>query len=270
MLKTLERKAIVSEMGESLVSNGWQKKKPIRKSGAAPMYVQVAEILDAEVKARQGERFALPSEGELAREFNVSRVTIRQALKQLEIRGLIYSEHGRGYFNTASRIRGLSGFHSFTSEVLKLGGTPGSTVLAYEEGQKLPATFRKHLEAAEEHDEDFILLRRIRSIDGKPVAVENAYLPAKLFPAATRAIFEETSLYEEMTSTWGVVPTWTDAIFEPTAATREEADLLDIKPGTPVLTVWRVTATENDQPVEYVKSVYVGGGFTLNVNRYRL
>ena len=83
-------------------------------------------------------------------------------------------------------------------------------------------------------------------------------------------MFEGTSLYEEMASTWGLVPTWTDAIFEPTAATREEAELLKIKPGSPVLTVWRVTVTETDQPVEYVKSVYTGDGFALNVSRYRL
>lgn len=245
-------------------------KKPIRKSGAAPMYTQVAEILDGEVRARQGERFALPSENELAREFGVSRVTIRQALKQLEVRGLIYSEHGRGYFNTAPRMRGLSGFHSFTTEVRKLGGVPGSKVLAYEEGRKLPEEFRKHLEATGDDDEDFYFLRRVRSIDGKAVAIEATYLPAKLFPSATRAMFEETSLYEEMTSTWGIVPTWTDAIFEPTAATAEEAGHLNIEPGSPVLTVWRATVTETDQTVEYVKGVYIGGGFTLNVNRYRL
>jgi GntR family transcriptional regulator len=248
----------------------WLKKRPIRKNGALPMYVQVAEILDAEVKSRRGVPFALPSEGELSREFGVSRVTVRQALKQLETRGVIYSEHGRGYFSTASRLRGVSGFHSFTSEVRKLGGEPSSTVISYEEGQHLPASFRSHLESSGDSEEPFIFLRRVRAIDGNPVAIEDAYLPSRLYPSATRAMFEGSSLYEEMTSTWGIVPTWTDALFEPAAATAEEAKHLRISEGVPVLTVWRVTVTDTDQAVEYVKSVYKGDGFMLNVNRYRL
>ncbi|MXN46448.1 UTRA domain-containing protein [Shinella kummerowiae] len=248
----------------------WLKKKPIRKSGAVPMYAQVAEILDTEVKSRNGAHFALPSEGELSREFGVSRVTIRQALKQLETRGVIYSEHGRGYFSTASRMRGVSGFHSFTREVQKLGGKPGSTIVSYDEKQPLPPAFRKHLQTEGESKPDFIVLRRVRTIDGDPVALEDAYLPMALYPSANRAMFEGASLYTEMTATWGIVPTWTDALFEPAAATAEEAGHLRIEPGAPILIVWRVTVTDTDQAIEYVKSVYKGDGFMLNVNRYRL
>lgn len=246
------------------------KRKPIRKNGAMPMYMQVAEFLDTEVKSHMGAHFALPSEGELSREFGVSRVTIRQALKQLETRGVIYSEHGRGYFSTASRMKGVSGFHSFTDEVRKLGGEPGSKIVAYLEDQELSPIFRKHLQPGEEYGADFLFLRRVRSIDGKPVAVEDAYLPSALFPSANRAMFEGSSLYAEMTATWGIVPTWTDALFEPVAATSEEASYLEIEPGAPVLAVWRVTMTDTDQAIEYVKSVYKGDGFMLNVNRYRL
>ncbi|MDO9417933.1 GntR family transcriptional regulator [Pararhizobium sp.] len=250
------------------MSDTW--KKPIRKSGAVPMYIQVAEILDTAVKSRGDATYALPSEGELSREFGVSRVTVRQALKQLETRGVIYSEHGRGYFKTASRMRGVSGFHSFTSEVRRLGGTPSSAIIDYRDGEKLPARFQGHLEASSDNSADFIFLRRVRSIDGNPVAIEDAYLPARLYPSATRAIFEGSSLYDEMTSTWGIVPTWTDALFEPVAANAEEAALLQIAEGSPVITVWRVTVTDTDQAVEYVRSVYKGDGFMLNVNRYRL
>lgn len=246
------------------------KKRPIRRNGGVPMYVQLAEILDAEVQLRKGTQYALPSEGDLAREFGVSRVTVRQALKQLESRGVIYSEHGRGYFNTTARMRGVSGFHSFTSEVRRLGGAPSSKVVAFDHVTGLPAAFRQHLEASGKDGEQFVYLKRIRAIDGNPVAIEDAYLPANLFPQMSREVLETASLYEEMTSTWGLVPAWTDALFEPVEATPEEAKHLDIDVGAPVLAVWRVTVTEIDQPVEYVKSVYKGGGFMLNVNRYRL
>lgn len=243
-------------------------KRPVRSPGAAPIYMQVAEILSDAIKARQGVYFALPSEGDLSREFGVSRVTIRQALKLLETRGAIYSEQGRGYFTTTARMKGVSGFHSFTSEVQRLGGTPGATVIGFAMDVSLPQTFRSHLQVA--GAERFILLRRLRSIDERPVAVEEAYLPMATYPLASPEMFRDGSLYDRMTLGWGIVPAWADALFEPLAATVDEAAHLRIAPGAPVLGVWRVTATDTDQVCEYVRSIYRGDGFMLNINRYRL
>jgi GntR family transcriptional regulator len=230
--------------------------------------MQVAEILSAAIEARQGVYFALPSEGDLSREFGVSRVTIRQALKLLETRGAIYSEQGRGYFTTTSRMKGVSGFHSFTSEVQRLGGSPGATLIGFAMDVSLPQAFRNHLQVA--GTGCFILLRRVRSIDGRAVAIEEAYLPMAMYPDARREMFEDGSLYDRMTKGWGIVPAWADALFEPLAATEEEAAHLQIATGAPVLGVWRVTATDTDQVCEYVRSIYRGDGFILNINRYRL
>lgn len=240
----------------------------VRGPGAAPIYMQVAEILTEEIRSRQGAYFALPSEGDLSRQFGVSRVTIRQALKLLETRGAIYSEQGRGYFTTTSRMQGVSGFHSFTSEVGKLGGNAASTLFDFATGVSLPEAFRNHLQV--DGTGAFIVLRRVRAIDGRPVAIEEAYLPMAMYPHATRAMFENGSLYDRMTRDWGIVPAWADALFEPLAASEDEARHLQIAPGAPVLAVWRVTATDTDQVCEYVRSVYRGDGFMLHINRYRL
>jgi GntR family transcriptional regulator len=244
------------------------RQRPVRSPGAAPIYMQVAESLSAVITARQGSPFALPSEGDLSREFGVSRVTIRQALKLLEARGAIYSEQGRGYFTTTARMTGVSGFHSFTAEVQRLGGSAGSTLLAYATEVPLPEAFRNHLQEA--GSETCIALCRLRSIDGRPVAIEEVYLPMAMFPAARREMFAEGSLYDRMAQDWGIVPAWADALFEPLSATDGEARHLQIAPGAPVLAVWRVTATETDQVCEYVRSIYRGDGFMLHIDRYRL
>jgi len=245
-------------------------KKPLRKSGGPPIYIQVAEILDATIKAKGEMDYALPSEGDLARAFNISRVTVRQALKQLEGRGVIYSAHGRGYFKTAPRLRGISGFRSFTAEVQKQGLNPSSIIKDYQEHQQLPKNFRQHLTENSDNEEDFILLRRIRTIQANPVAIEDTYLPHKLYQGANRALFENASLYEKMAENWGIVPVWADALFEPTTASREEAQALQVSKNAPVMTIWRITVNDLDQAVEYVKSVYRGDGFMLHINRYRL
>lgn len=242
------------------------RKGPQRSPGAPPIYQQVAEALSNDIK--HGTLTALPSEGDLSRSFGVSRVTIRQALKLLEAKGAIYSAQGRGYFTTTARMTGVSGFHSFTSEVQRMGGTATSTLISFAMDAPLPEAFANHLQVS--GSGSFIALGRLRSIDGRPVAIEEVYLPTALYPGATQAMFQDGSLYDRMAQGWGIVPGWADALFEPLAASAEQARHLRIAPGAPVLAVWRVTATDTDQVCEYVRSVYRGDGFMLHINRYRL
>lgn len=244
----------------------------VRRSGGAPMYAQVSDILAAEIEsgARQHEGPQLPSESALAQEFKISRVTVRQALKRLEARGLIYSEQGRGYFKTANRMGGVSGFHSFTREVRKAGDTPGAVVLECRIVDQLPPEMQSHLKVQNPDNVALFYLKRIRTINSKPVALEDAYLPVNMYPGIEELSLGEGSLYSQIEDRWGIVPAWTDALFEPVAASEEQAAALQISVGSPLLTAWRVTMTENDQVVEYVKSTYRGGDFMLHVSRYRL
>jgi GntR family transcriptional regulator len=244
----------------------------VRRTGGAPMYAQVSDILAAEIEsgARQEDGPQLPSENALALEFKVSRVTVRQALKRLEARGLIYSEQGRGYFKTANRMGGVSGFHSFTREVQKAGGAPGAVVLECRVVDQLPPEMQGHLKMQHPANVGLMYLRRIRTINSSPVAVEDAYLPMTMYPGIETLNLGAGSLYSQIEERWGVVPAWTDALFEPVAATEEQAATLQVPVGSPLLTAWRVTMTENDQVAEYVKSTYRGGDFMLHVSRYRL
>ncbi len=248
------------------------RKMGVRRAGGAPMYAQVSDILAAEIAGgqRHAEGPQLPSESALALEFKVSRVTVRQALKRLEVRGLIYSEQGRGYFKTASRMGGVSGFHSFTSEVQKAGGLPGGVVLQCRVVDRLPAEMERHLKVQHPANVGLFHLRRLRTINAKPVAVEDAYLPLNLYPGIEGVVLGDSSLYAQIEDIWGVVPAWTDALLEPTSATAAEAQLLQVDIGSPLLTAWRITLTDNDQVAEYVKSTYRGGEFMLHVSRYRL
>jgi GntR family transcriptional regulator len=244
----------------------------VRRTGGAPMYAQVSDILAAEIEsgARQHEGPQLPSESALAQEFKISRVTVRQALKRLEARGLIYSEQGRGYFKTANRMGGVSGFHSFTREVQKAGGQPGAVVLECRLVDQLPPEMQNHLKVQNPADVPLFYLKRIRTINANPVALEDAYLPVNMYPGIDELSLGDGSLYSQIEDRWGIVPAWTDALFEPVAASEEQAAALQIPVGSPLLTAWRVTMTENDQVVEYVKSTYRGGDFMLHVSRYRL
>ncbi len=243
----------------------------IRRRGAAPAYLQLADILEERISTLTGDdlRRSLPSEGELSREFGLSRITVRQAMQRLESKGLVYSAQGRGSFPTIPRIKGISGFQSFTSEVLRNGQSPSSQILNAAMVESLPEEICEKLSVPTVEAGAQFHLRRLRLIDGVAVAVEDAFLPAGLYPGLDREFVGQGSLYEAVARRWGHEPAWTDALIEPAQATPEIALIFDIAAGDPVLIAWRVTLTATDQVFERVRSVY-RPGFALRVARYRL
>ena len=243
----------------------------IQRSSAVPAYLQLSDILEGRISALSDDdrRRPLPSEADLSREFGLSRITVRQALKRIESKGLVYSEQGRGSFPTIPRIKGISGFHSFTTEVLRNGQRPGSRVLSAAMVGALPAEICEKLSVPAAEAGAQFHLRRLRLIDGVAVAVEDAFLPPDLYPGLDPATFGQGSLYEAIARQWGHEPAWTDALIEPAQATPEIAATFDIAAGDPVLIAWRVTLTASDQVFERVRSIY-RPGFALRVARHRL
>ncbi len=241
----------------------------IRRGSAVPAYHQLAEILQQRIATlSDDDRLRpLPSEGDLSRQYGLSRITVRQALKSLESRGLVYSAQGRGSFPTVPRVKGISGFHSFTAEVRRNGQEPGTLVLDARTVPALPTEIAGKLDEPEDGPQ--VHLRRLRLIDGEPIAVEDAWLPCSLFPDLDPADAGTGSLYAHLADRWGIEPEWTDALIEPDRASSEVATLLKIGTGDPVLIAWRVTVTADDKVFERVRSIY-RPGFPLRVARYRL
>lgn len=243
----------------------------IRRSSNVPAYSQLADILEQQIAALTDEERsrALPSEGEMSRQYGLSRITVRQALKSLEAKGLVYSAQGRGSFPTVPRVKGISGFHSFTSEVRRNGQVPGTRILEAAKVDGLPQIVTNKLSVSEAENGPQVHLRRLRLIDGVPIAVEDAWLPRALFPDLAPADFNDGSLFALLADRWGLEPAWTDALIEPDRASPEVSRLLEIDTDDPVLVAWRVTVTAEDKVFERVRSTY-RPGFSLRVARYRL
>lgn len=217
-----------------------------------------------------GVRTALPSENELAAAFKVSRVTVRQALDELHRKGLIFREKGRGSYARAQHIAGVTGFGSFTSEVEEAGSRPSSRFVGFETVASLPVEMQRHLADVPVAKDGFFVLSRVRCVDDRPVAFEEAYLDAGKFPGLSRADVETGSLYAAMKRLWGYEPAWADAAIEPGVADARIAGLLEIPVGAPVVVAWRVTSSEHDEVLEYVRAVYRGAGFALTLRRHKI
>ena len=244
----------------------------VQRTSSFPVYRQVAELLERDMQRSRSrsERTALPSENELATEFKVSRVTVRQALDELHRKGLIYREKGRGSYARSQHIGGVTGFGSFTSEVENAGSKPSSRFVDFVKVSSLPECMKIHLAKVPSGTKAYHCLTRVRCVDDRPVAYEETYLDIEAYPGIERADLENGSLYATMRRLWGYEPAWADAAIEPGIADKTIAKHLGIKTGAPVVVAWRVTSSEHDEILEYVRAIYRGDGFALTVRHHKI
>lgn len=199
----------------------------------------------------------LPPERELAERLNVSRATLRLALHDLERGGVVVRRPGRGggTFVAAPKVeRDLGSFAGLGEYIRRQGMVAGSRVLSVSLAVAGPPT----AEALRiEPDDAVIAITRVRLAAGEPIAVERSRFPARRFPdLAEQAL--GGSLYDLLRDKYGEAPERAVERMEPVAADDETAGLLDVAPGTPLLSVERVAYNAAGDPIEHANDLFRG------------
>jgi GntR family transcriptional regulator len=218
-------------------------------------HVQVREYVRALVTGSAPGSPA-PSERELVQKFGVARMTVRQAMDALVVEGLLERIPGRGTFVARPRRAGTT-VCSFTEEMSRRGLAPESSTLVARREQAGPGVARA---LAVSEGDAVIHWRRLRRADAKPMCLEDAYLNEVLLPGFLQNAMP-TSLYEELDAR-GLRPTWVEDAIVADVATAEEAELLDVITGAPVLRHQR-RAFAVERVVEVSRSVYRADRFTM-------
>lgn len=245
----------------------------IRAESAVPMYRQLAEILRGRISAGEvssGDK--IPSEAQLSENFGISRITVRQALAQLENDDLLERVPGKGTFvkvNTA-RVERLTRLSGFGENMSALGRTVGYRTLSAGEST-VDAEVAGRLQSA---DGRAYVIRRVLLADGKPVGMHVSHLPIWLAARDrdgllfTREALDRKSLYEAIEEC-GVRLHRGEETVEPGIADNDEAKTLQMPEGNLLLRVNRITYDPDDQPVEYVLLTYRADSFTFRLRLFR-
>jgi len=225
-----------------------------------PLYRQIQSDLRERINNGQpppGSR--LETEQELMARYEVSRATVRQALAGLVNDGLVEIRRGLGtYVRKPAVEHRLGGFYSYSREIERHGMRPGTRVLDL--GVE-PASPRVAALLEIEPGDAVVALGRIRLADEEPLVAETSYLPAERFPGLERFDFSRRSLYDTLTSDFGIRPVRARETFEPVLMTAAEAEVLEGAAGGPALRVERTTYDAEGRVIEYCHS-------TVRADRY--
>jgi GntR family transcriptional regulator len=226
-----------------------------------PHYRQIELALRERVPTlRPGAR--LPSDSDLCREFGVSRMTARNAMQRLADEGLVRRIPGRGTFVVEPPAhRHADRLMAFSHEMERQGRTASSRLLARE---IRPATGAEASMLELRSADPVVLVRRLRLADGRPMAIETAVLAGRTADVVMNADLEGGSLHEALAGA-GIQLRRGKATITAEAATRDDARLLGVEAGEPLLVERRVIADSQARPVEATESRYPGDRYALDV-----
>ncbi|TCP59234.1 GntR family transcriptional regulator [Tumebacillus sp. BK434] len=240
----------------------------LKKNIPIPLYYQLKERLTQTI--REGELppgALMPSERELSDRYGISRMTVRQALGEMVKEGLLVREQGKGTFVAEPKIdQPLLRLTSFSEDMRSRGMKPDSRILAIyteEAGPKVAAALRL------EQNRQVLVLERVRLADSKPMAFEVSHLPLARFPELEQEDLHSVSLYTLLEEKHGLQIKFARQVIEVGLSDRSNSEALGISVKSPVLLIERVTFDGDEQPFEYVSSVYRGDRYKLQVELHR-
>ena len=237
----------------------------VHRDAAPHLWEQVAAKLEAEISSH-GPGTRLPSETVQANRLGVSRVTVRQALLRLQKRGLIESIPGRGWFvadetspkaapTTIGPLFEPPGKLMSFSEMARMKGSePDSVVL---EQRVMAASFEEAEALSIMPGDDVLLLRRVRRLNGVPVAVDRSLVPLYILPNALTIDFRRASLHAAFNAADATV-TSAETLVEAIIADSELAGLLKANVGFPLLKVRQAFYDARGRALERGVIIYRG------------
>lgn len=229
----------------------------VDKNSAIPYYVQVKEGVKALIHSgelKQGDMLA--TEFGLSDQLDISRLVVHRAYRELVTEGLLIRKRAKGTFVAPPSRRSytvVGPLFSVTENLARDGLKPANQILD-QEVVLADAEVSRELRLAEKAR--VVHLHNLRLADQLPFSVEDMYFPADRFPKLAEMDLNNRSVYSVLEKVYDAHPQEALDIVTAGSATREEARLLGINKGAPVMRLRRTSLDRNGRAVEYSKIVF--------------
>lgn len=230
----------------------------INKESPIPIYHQIAVDLRSRIAAREWELHdKLPSEMALSDHYAVSRITLRQALAELEQEGLITKQRGKGIFVSASPAPIIHDFSLPSALQAKLGQKGinlEANVLLIEESRPV-ASINQMLGLGP--DEKLVFIKRTFLVEGKPIGLNRSWLPLKLVPDIVKKGLIDGHLSITLTKRYKLTPTKIENSIEAVRPAGEDLKIFNVPYDSPTILITSVSYLADQTPCEYSTTIWL-------------
>lgn len=234
----------------------------IDRMNPKPLYVQLEELIRSNIEDGIWKaQTAIPSENELCKAFNLSRMTVRTACQNLVQEGILYRVPGKGTFVTEPKIMTQSLAYMGFREQLERMGYETDTKLLSASNIVASGSVSKKLRIPE--NATVMLIERIRFLKGKPISLHYSYIPVHLCEGIEKHNLETEQLCVILGKEYNLRPCKIQETLESVKATRKESGLFKVDEGYPLLILEDLLFDDNDVPYEYSKVIFRGDKIKL-------
>ena len=223
----------------------------LEKNSPKPLYQQLKDILvDAIDSEKWKANEKIPSENELSSIYGLSRMTVRSVLTDLVKEGLLYRVQGKGTFVAEKIVTVSPSYIGIREQLEKMG---------YEvecQEERSSETVAKKLNLLP--GESVFKIKRVRYIKGDPISLHISYINARYKEKLTVEMLEKEQLCVLLSENYGIHKKKVSETLESVVASNEEAELLAVEKGHPLLLLRDVLYDEISRPYEYTKVVFRG------------
>lgn len=235
------------------------------RNNPKPLYQQFRDIVEQDIDSGKWEpNDKIPSENQLSAKYGLSRMTVRSVLLDLVKEGKLYRVQGKGTYVAEQKIEALSLYYVGIREQLEQMGYEVSTKTIECGLVPSDSNVARHLKL--EEGTPVFRIKRVRSIKKGPVSIHVSYIPQKYSAGLTPEILEQEQLCVLLNQNFGLQRKKVTEILESVAADEEEARLLNIEKGHPLLMLKDEQFSEEEAPYEYTKVVFRGDRFKIRLN----
>ncbi len=214
------------------------------ENSGVPLYVQLKDKLLDTIRQQYSPGDLLPAESALIKQYKVSRITVRKAIEELEKEDILVKKQGKGTFVKEQKVIFNANFiGSLTQRLAKQNRQLQTNTLTY------TTITHDHPVLATLKCDKVLQIKRVRVLDGVPFAIMVNYLVESRVPNL-RERFTTRALYTFLQDTYGIQLHHATETIEAQGASPEEADLLDVTEGFPLLRLHKLSYDANNHPIE--------------------